>query len=284
MILLTNWLRLVLLFSLLGLLSVPAEAAPVRHVFIISFDGGKPAVIQQSYMPRLIQLREQGAGTWQAFTVVPSITLVSHTSMLTGVQPDKHLVDWNDWKPEQGLVQVPTIFALAKALFAGKEKFKHLHQPGTLDAFAIPAYEAKKVANRAAEYILAKKPNLCFIHFADSDGAGHKFGWGSAQQRLAFTDEDNALETVMDAIAKAGIAEESVLILSADHGGHAKTHGSTSLEDMYIPWIVWGKGVKKNFAITQRVSTCDTAATALWLLGVRRPQTLDGKPVTSAFH
>jgi len=43
------------------------------------------------------------------------------------------------------------------------------------------------------------------------------------------------------------------------------------------------KGIKRGFEIKNRVSTCDTAATALWLLGVPVPQEMDGKPVTSAF-
>jgi predicted AlkP superfamily pyrophosphatase or phosphodiesterase len=241
-------------------------------------------------MPTLMQMRREGAGTWQAFTVVPSITLISHTSMLTGVQPDKHLIDWNDWKPEKGLVQVPTVFALAKvkglttALFAGKEKFKHLNVPNTVDSFDVPEFAAKTVAETAAQCITEKKPNLCFIHFADSDGAGHKFGWGSPEQKQAFADVDAALKVIRDAIDKAGIANDSVIIISADHGGHDKTHGSTRLEDMHIPWIVWGKGVKRDFEITKRVSTCDTAATALWLLGVPLPESMDGKPVASAFR
>jgi predicted AlkP superfamily pyrophosphatase or phosphodiesterase len=284
-----------LLLSAIALfVSPPAQSTPkarpkVGHVFIISFDGGKPAVIQQSAMPTLMAMRAAGAGTWQAFTVVPSITLISHTSMLTGVEPDKHLIDWNDWIPAKGLVKVPTIFALAKArglttaLFAGKEKFKHLNVPGTLDDFAVPEYAAKVVAETAAKCILEKKPNLCFIHFADSDGAGHKYGWGSPEQIQSFAEEDAALKIVRDAIDQAGIAGDSVIILTADHGGHAKTHGSTSLEDMHIPWIAWGKGVKRGFEITERVGTCDTAATALWLLGVPLPKEMDGKPVTSAF-
>lgn len=289
--LLTRRRALCALLSLFcGIYGLPAQAQPkVHHVFIISFDGGKPAVMQQSQMPTLMQLRREGAGTWEAFTVVPSITLVSHTSMLTGVEPDKHLIDWNDWEPEKGLVKVPTVFALAKAqgfttaLFAGKEKFKHLNVPGTIDDFAIPDYPAKAVAEAAVKCILEKKPNLCFIHFADSDGAGHKYGWGSEEQKQAFADADAALKRVKDAIEQAGILGDSVIILSADHGGHDKTHGSTSLEDMHIPWIVWGKGVKKDFTITKRVSTCDTTATALWLLGVPLPEEVDGKPVTSAF-
>jgi arylsulfatase A-like enzyme len=53
---------------------------------------------------------------------------------------------------------------------------------------------------------------------------------------------------------------------------------------MHIPWIAWGKGVRKGFTITAPVTTYDTAATALWLLDVPGPAWLDGQPVTSAFE
>jgi arylsulfatase A-like enzyme len=71
--------------------------------------------------------------------------------------------------------------------------------------------------------------------------------------------------------------------LTADHGGHDRTHGSKSPEDMTIPWIVSGKGVKAGFVITAPVTTYDTSATALWLLDVPIPGDWDGKPVTTAF-
>lgn len=266
------------------------KVARAKHVFIVSFDGGKPAVMKNSKMPLTMAMADQGAATWQAQTIFPSVTLPSHVSMLTGVGPDKHKILWNDWKPERGPVEVPTIFQLAKAqghktaLFAGKEKFKHLNIPNSLDKFDIPAYSAKIVASEAAKYIVSDKPNLCFIHFADSDGAGHKYGWGSSQQVQAFADEDTALKVVKDAIAKAGITKDSVLILSADHGGHDKTHGSNSPEDMTIPWIAYGSNVKRAMKITAPVTTYDSAATALWLLGVPIPAAWDGKPVTSAFE
>jgi predicted AlkP superfamily pyrophosphatase or phosphodiesterase len=264
-------------------------AGRVKHVFIVSFDGGKPSVMKESKMPVLMRMVGEGACSWEAQTVVPSITLVSHTSMLTGVQPVKHKITWNDWLPEKGMVTVPTVFSLAKekglktAMFVGKPKFLHLYRPKDLNEFSLPSYDAKTVATVAGRYIESSKPNLCFVHFSDSDGAGHKFGWGTPEQKQAFADEDEALNTLRNAIKKAGIENESVIILSADHGGHAKTHGTTMPEDMTIPWIAWGAGVKKGYAITTPVSTCDTAATALWLLGVPLPGDLDGKPVTGAF-
>lgn len=268
---------------------IKAENARVKHVFIVSFDGGKPAVMKQSKMPMTMAMADKGAATWEAQTTYPSITLTSHTSMLSGIGPEKHKVLWNDWRPEVGPFKFVTSFQMAKragyktAIFAGKEKFKHFNIPGTLDKCEVPEYSAKVVAATAAKYIESDKPNLCFVHFADSDGAGHKYGWGTPEQVKAFEDEDEALKIVRNAIDKAGIAGDSVIILTADHGGHDKTHGTRAPEDMTIPWIAFGKGVKLGFQITAPVTTYDSAATALWLLGIPIPTDWDGKPVESAF-
>ncbi len=278
------------LVGVLFVVAHPVPAAPrAQHVFIVSFDGGKPEVMKRSPMPQTFSMAKSGAATWNAQTVFPSITLTSHTSMLTGVQPLKHRILWNDWIPSRGLVSVPTVFGLAHragyttALFAGKPKFRHLNVPSTLDEFQIPDYSANVVAKAAAKYIETQKPNLCFIHFADSDGAGHKYGWGTPEQVQSFADEDAALKILREAVKRAGIEKDSVFILSADHGGHDKTHGSNSPDDMTIPWIAWGESVKPGFEIKTPVSTCDTAATALWLLDVPVPASFDGKPVQSAF-
>jgi len=190
---------------------------------------------------------------------------------------------------------------LGTALFAGKMKFRHLWQKGTLDVFDLggvlseePAagseqvekatVPAQRVATAAAEYIKRAKPNLCGIHFADPDSAGHWFGWGSPEQKKAFHEADTALGVVVDALKKAGIAETSVVLISADHGGHGRSHGDNIPEDMTIPWVAWGKGVKRQVQLTMNVTTFDTAATALWLLGVPLPAELDGKPVREAFE
>jgi predicted AlkP superfamily pyrophosphatase or phosphodiesterase len=270
-----------------------AQTAPrAAHVFIVSFDGGKPSVIADSTMPVLKKMVAEGACTWEAKTVVPSITLLAHASMVSGVGPAKHKITWNDWMPEKGLIPVPTIFSLVHphgfttALYAGKPKFKHLNLPGSLDDFVLPLpkADAQAVAAAFAARLPLLNPDLCLIHFADPDNAGHKYGWGSPEQKIAFAESDAALKVVMNAIKASGIEGTSVVILTADHGGHDKTHGSDSPEDVNIPWIVWGKGVKKGAVLTGPVSTCDTAATALWLLGQPIPAEFDGKPVLEAFE
>lgn len=295
---------------LLAFLCVPAlaAAAPLTdHVFIFSFDGGKPAVIQESEMPNLKRLAAEGAVTWEARTIVPSITLPSHTSMLTGVDIAKHQITWNNFEPLRGIVKQPTIFSLAKAahpgittaLFAGKIKFRHLWIKDSLDVFncggaqdgsPLPASDEKKlvkaagVAAQAAPYIRERKPALCFIHFPDPDSAGHAFGWGTVEQKAAFKAADEAFGVVLAAIKEAGIEENSTLIITADHGGKDKAHFADIPENRTISWITWGKGVRKGRKITDPVRTYDTAATALWLLDVAIPDYFDGKPVKEAYE
>ncbi|MFA7693615.1 MAG: sulfatase-like hydrolase/transferase [Candidatus Hydrogenedentes bacterium] len=267
-----------------------AFAAPIaEHVVLVSIDGASPRVMLESDMPVLMEMAKEGAHTWEAQTIMPSVTLIAHTSMMTGVSPAKHKTTKNDWKPDQDPVSVTTMFAEAKklewntAFFSGKGKLEYLNIPGSLDHCVTPAYESQTVADAAAAYIVEKKPNLTFVHFAEPDGAGHKHKWGSDEQKASLADADKALATVKKAVEDAGIADTTVFIVTADHGGHENTHGTNSPEDMTIPWVVWGKGVKAGFDITEDVTVYDSAATALYILDVPIPKEWDGKAIESAF-
>lgn len=306
-------MRFVSFLAVCLLASSSAPAAPrAEHVFVVSFDGGKPKVIHEVEMPVIKRLAAEGASTWTANTIFPPKTLPSHTSMLTGLGPDKHQVLWNDWMPLRRVgANVQTIFSLTKkaapdsitAAFVGKVKFRHLWLKDSLDRFDFNGPQtsggplpgaateieksvvpAQTVAKNASAYITEKKPRLCFIHFPDADSAGHKSGWGSPEQKEAFKVCDQALGQIVRAIEQAGIASTSVILVTADHGGTGKNHKEDTPDDRNIPWIAWGKGVKKSHAITTAVNTFDTAATALWLLDVPLPAELDGKPVTEAFE
>jgi hypothetical protein len=51
-----------------------------------------------------------------------------------------------------------------------------------------------------------------------------------------------------------------------------------------IPWIAWGRGVVPGTSLPPGIWTMDTAATAMWLLGIDRPGSWTGMPVLAAFH
>lgn len=282
-------MRLVVLFlSLLPLFASALPLKPAKHVFLISLDGAAPYVIQKSKMPNLKKMTELGSYSWTAQTILPSITLPSHTSMVTGVGPEVHGVLWNDWIPENGLVKVATIFSVAHqkglrtALVSSKRKFRHLQTPNSIDHFEIVEAPAPDLAQAAIQVIKSEKPHLMMIHFRDPDYAGHALGWSSLEQKSALALVDVALGKILKALEQARLLKDSVVIVTADHGGHDRTHGTNMIEDMNIPWIAYGYGTKKGL-LTQEIRTIDTAATALWLLGIDSPKGFQGKAVQSAF-
>ncbi len=72
---------------------------------------------------------------------------------------------------------------------------------------------------------------------------------------------DARIGKIIEAIKQAGIADETIISVTADHGGKDKGHGGKSLDEVQIPWIVSGPGIKKNTELKNTIITFDTAAT-----------------------
>lgn len=272
------------------------KAAPARpRVVIVSWDGAKPSILRAlvngGKLPALKALRDQGAWTWEAQTVVPSLTLPSHVSMLTGVPVALHGVSWNSYRPGAGPVKVPTVFdvahgaGLVTAMVYGKEKFRHLERPGTLDASEYVKGSAGEVADAALRVIKSGNPDLLFVHFRAPDDAGHDWGWGNERAGVppsppyleAIEQCDAALARLVESLEKDGRWSRTLFILTADHGGHDKTHGSADPEDMTIPWFAAGGMVAVRGPLSLQVHTEDTAATAVAALGLAIPRGWTGK-------
>jgi predicted AlkP superfamily pyrophosphatase or phosphodiesterase len=234
-------------------------------------------------------LFRRGAHSLSAKTIHHSDTLPSHAAMLSGVDDHHHGLDWNSWKPERGFIKVPTIFdavergGMHSAAFVGKRKLEHIAAPGTVEKFERPGYLCKKVSEEAAHYFGEKRPNLLFVHFSDPDEYGHANGWLSQGYERGIADSDRCLGRIVDAIADSGLEGETLLILSADHGGHAKVHSGGAPEDRLIPWIAVGPNVRQDYAIARQVRTVDTAATALYALGLSSVGPIEGKPLVEIF-
>jgi predicted AlkP superfamily pyrophosphatase or phosphodiesterase len=254
----------------------PAPKAPVPlRVVIISEDGLRPDVLSPELTPRHIALIHEGTRAKDAETIPESDTLPSHASMLSGVGAHEHGLWWNSYHADRGYIHVPTIFSMAHqnglstAMFVGKPKLKHIAIPGTIDHFERPSYLCGGVAKRAGEYFDATKPDLMFVHFSDPDEYGHSHGWMSPEYLRAVHSSDRCLATLLSAIDASGVADTTLIIVTADHGGHGKKHSDGHVAvDREIPWIVRGPGVGHGIVLDETVETVDTAATTLAALGL----------------
>lgn len=263
----------------------PAPLA--RRVLILSIDGLRPEAISLAPMPNLISLMQSGAYTLSAQTIFPSSTLPAHTSMLSGLCPSKHGVNWNDYLPEKGYANVTDIFDIAHAaglqtvMFVGKEKLRQITEPSSTDIFEYINDRDLVIAER----LIANFPadfGLMFVHFPATDWMGHEYGWLSGEQLSVVYRADQALGSLLAELDARGLREQTLIIVTADHGGRGTSHGSSLPEDMTIPWVAAGAGIRST-QLTSQVYTMDTAATAAYALGLSIPAEWDGVPVYEAF-
>lgn len=259
----------------------------IRRVIILSVDGLRPDAIELAPMPNLLGLMKISAYSLAAQTVRPSATLPAHASMLTGLCPSRHGVDWNDYLPQNGIAQGIDLFDLAHAagmrnvMYVGKEKLQQVTDASNIDRFVFINDRDKVIMQN----LLADFPQdfgMLFIHFATTDDMGHVYGWLSPEQFSVIFRADEAIGELLSALDTYGLRDETLLIVTSDHGGHDTTHGSSMPEDMTIPWIASGPGIQAG-KLTTLIHTMDTAATAAYALGLPIPAEWDGVPVLEAF-
>lgn len=283
-----------------GAASASTRARVSSHVLVISIDGLRPDAIAKYNAETLLRLMREGTFTLKAQTIQPSKTLPSHTSMLTGVDVDKHGINWNtDQTDDHGHVDVPTMFAVAKAqgyrtaAIFSKTKFHHLEVPNSLDYVRSPQGErwltnkwtARRTLAEVEKYLEsdAEAPNMMFVHIGEPDYAGHIYGWMTPMYGRAVIEADETVDEILEEADEKFGAGNYTVIVTADHGGNGKSHGGKDPRSTTIPWITWGKGVKQGAALPATVRTMDTAATALWLLGLDSPDGWEGNAVALAF-
>jgi predicted AlkP superfamily pyrophosphatase or phosphodiesterase len=264
----------------------PAPPPNVERIIVISLDGARPDAIQQANTPTLHRLAEEGAVDWEATTVNPSVTLPAHTSMLTGLSVEEHGVTFNDTPDGCPPIEPPTFVSLAAdagykaAMVVGKEKFCIYRQREAVDyTFAIEG--DRSVADRVIA-LLDDGYQVIFAHFPNPDYFGHSTGWMSETYLNELYSTDFQVGRIVDALEALNLLDTTLIMITADHGGHDTGHGTTMPEDMHIPWIVFGAGVRSG-TILHDIYNADTAATALWALGLPLPDSEASRPVVEAF-
>jgi len=276
------------------------ESSGVSHVVVIGFDGLSPDGLKKANTPTFDRLIEEGSSTMHARAVLPTSSSPNWASMIMGAGPEQHGITSNAWEKDNlvlpAIVQsedfiFPTIFHTIASQTEKSEigaiyhwgGFGRLFEKGDVDFDENPKSE-EETAEIAANYILEKKPTFTFIHFDHVDHAGHEFGHGTLEYYVSVEKADRLLAHVINAIEKAEMTNNTLVIISADHGGLGKGHGGETLQEIEIPFIVWGKSVKKGHKLLYPVYQYDNAATVAFALGLKTPHAWIGRPVKNAFE
>jgi predicted AlkP superfamily pyrophosphatase or phosphodiesterase len=255
----------------------------------VSIDGVRPDALSEANCPRLNGLRQRGASTMQATSVMPSITLPCHMSIFHSVPPSRHGITTNDWQPMArplpGLIEQANMANRKTAFFYNWDPLRNLCTPLQLHYayFRNNAYTDLEngdnvIASEAVRYIQSDAPDFAFVYLSIADTAGHMYGWMSPEYLLQVERVDFALGLLLD-----GLPDDATILVHSDHGGHERTHGTDMPEDMTIPWIMAGPGIRQNYVIQQPVSLLDTAPTLAAILNVPTHRDWEGRCVEEIF-
>ena len=140
---------------------------------------------------------------------------------------------------------------------------------------AYPSRDAGVIEEGVKE--LAKKPKMILFYNGQPDSLGHKYGWGTPEYTNACERVDEGIGRIVEGVKKAGMWDDTVIMLVADHGGEGKKHGMANLNCFDIPFLVSGPAVK-GMRLREPVLLADTAPTIAELLGYQVPECWRGRP------
>jgi predicted AlkP superfamily pyrophosphatase or phosphodiesterase len=250
----------------------------------------RPDALLQAATPALDRLMANGAVSLTARSVMPCVTLPCHTSMLRGVDVDRHGITTNVFqplaRPVPSILDVAHTAGLRTGSFFNWGELRDLAEPGSCDvAYCIRDDQRAegdwRIARSAAGHIDEAPFDLLFVYLGYTDAAGHKHGWMSPPYLEAITNADACIAHVLAACERNGRAP-IVLVLS-DHGGHGRAHGTDIPEDMTIPWVLSGPGVREGHPLESHVRIYDTCPTVAALLGLAPDDEWDGCAIEEAF-
>lgn len=178
-------------------------------------------------------------------------------------------------RPIDGLIEVLRTKKKKCAFSVTWEPLRDLSRPGGLDAFdLLSCYNYQNVNElitpRAIRYINEQQPDFLFLYLADTDNTGHKYGWLSPEYMQDAHDAIACVQQVYESIP----ADYTVIFL-ADHGGHDRTHGTDSPEDMTIPLFFIGPRFEKGKVLPE-ASIKDVAPTVAKLLDCEPAEEWEG--------
>lgn len=283
---------------LLTLFISTASFGQAKHVVMIGLDGLGSYAIPDAEMPNLKKAMQDGSWTLKARSVLPSSSAVNWASLIMGSGPTMHgYTEWNSAVPEIPSADTtpggifPSVYSLLKAqkpksytaLIYSWGGIGPLVEKGATDYRYYSKDDDDDSVAKTVEIIKSKKPTFTFVHLDEPDGVGHNIGHHTPEYYAELKNVDARIGKIIQAVEDAGIAKKTVIIITSDHGGINKGHGGKTLDELEIPYIILGKGIKSNNQIKGTVMNFDNAATIAKILKIKTPQSWRGVAIKEAF-
>ena len=243
-----------------------------NKVILISVDGMRPDGFLACNNPYIEKMMQMAYYTLDGQTVLPSVTLPCHMSLFHSVPPQRHGITTNLYlpmaRPINGLFEQLENAGKICAMYYGWEPLRDVARPESLKySEYINAYTEESSDTSLTDSALARirksKPDFVFLYMVETDEkGGHDNGWMSDAYLGYISAAIDNVKRVYEAFG-----DEYTILVTADHGGHDRSHGSDMPEDTTIPMFFIGKRFTPGKEL-DGVTILDLAPTAADILGV----------------
>lgn len=277
-----------------------------KYVFIITFDGTRADVFWQVAQ---FFIDHKNDSVWADHIVCsyPTITYPNHVSLVTGTWPQIHLTQNNPPRTEFGTVRYASLLLRKYHEPVVDDILEIASREGFMTGvFVAPSSMAKIIGGSSAyksygegsqgtmdnviqylqNHLSEIKANgfVSLIHLVDSDSMLHSYGVDSSQYRSAISKQANLVKNLYNNLISLGLADESVIIVTADHGGINRQHYNVWPPLVAeIPLWMWGKPFKKGYKLSGG-RIVDIAPTVAFILGIPKPDKSIGITFYSALN
>jgi uncharacterized protein YjdB len=280
---------------------VKEKLAPYRNDFLykrvvfIGIDGaGNGVKDPQANVVNIQKIMSEGAGTYEAKAMLPTISGQNWGSMLHGVVPSKHgLNNGNIGNPYPEKNPYPSYMKLLKqerpmlnqASFTTWSPINKGIIEDSAGAYKVNGGNDNNTTQKTVDYIKAEGKNSrnIFVHLDEVDGAGHNYGYGSLKWYEALQKADQHVGQIVEALEEEGLMKDSLIIVTTDHGGKGSGHGGSSSEEQTIFWTAKGNSIKPGTVLSD-VENIDTAAVVAHALRLDIPENWDAQLPAGLFQ
>ncbi len=265
----------------------------ISHVVLIGVDGGG-AFFREADTPNLDKIFADGAVTYSCLCENPTISAENWGAILHGVKREVHGLTnglaYSTPYPDDSAY--PSVFRVIRenmpdAKLASICSWNPINI-GVIEN-GIGVFKDKvpdddaAVTDKVCEYLETNQPTLLYVHYNEVDEAGHGHGFGGKEHLARLHATDGYIQKIYESAKKNGMLESTLFIVTADHGGHERSHGGWTDEEKYVMFAATGPSVEKGEI--GEMENRDMAGIILYALGLgdKQPETWTSRVPSGLF-
>lgn len=228
-----------------------------KYVVVLGADGAG-AFFKDTITPNTDEIFADYAHTYEMLAPMPTISAQCWGSMLHGVDPDAHgltneIVAEREYDVES---PYPSIFKVLRnslpeaklASFCSWNPINYGIIENDVDVHkeTVSSSDDLLLTQNIISYLDDEVPTLLFVEFDAADNAGHGYGYGEQAHLQAITAVDGYIKAIYNKYRDLGVLDETLFIVTADHGGVGNNHGGDSDAEKFVFLGIRGKTVEKT--------------------------------------